>query len=103
MNSCHVRAGRSRPYSGVPDALTIGFVELPLPTQTAVDTCGVNPTIHASLLPPANLPTWMPSVPVLAADGRPPASGVPDQLAIGSRVSVVSLATFGSMACVLWL
>ena len=60
------------------------MVELPLPTQTAVLTCGVKPTIHASLLPLWYLPAWMPSVPVFAADGRPPASGTPDH--VGDRL-----------------
>ena len=64
MNSFQVLPGRSRPYSGAPEEFTIGAVESPLPTQTAAATCGVNPTIHASLLPPAYLPVWMPSVPV---------------------------------------
>ncbi len=51
MNSCQVRPGRSRPYSSCPLASTILWVESPLPTQTAALTCGVNPTIQASLLP----------------------------------------------------
>ena len=100
MKIFHVLPGRSRPYSGLPFASTIGRVELPLPTHTAALTCGVNPTIQASLLPPLALPTSMPSVPVLAADGRPPASASPENAAIGSRVSVTSLATLLSSACV---
>ena len=98
MKSFQALPGRSRPYSGLPYASTIGLVELPLPTHTAVLTCGVKPTIQASLLPPLCLPTWMPSVPVFAADGRPPASASPDHAAIGSRVIVTSLATLLSNA-----
>ncbi len=40
MNSFQVLPGRSRPYSGLPLALKIGWV-LPDPTHTAADTWGV--------------------------------------------------------------
>ncbi len=75
MKSAQVLPGRSAPYSGRPAALTMGPVELPLPTHTAALTCGVNPTIHASLL---LVVPEMPSVPVLAADTRPLPSGSPE-------------------------
>src|SRR5579875_3748884 len=103
MNRCQVWPGRSAPYSGKPAELKIGSL-YPLPTHTAVLTCGVKPTIHASLLFGEFGPT--PSVPVFAADGRPAASASPDHAAIGSKVSVTSLATRGSIAwtgCLWWV
>ena len=54
-----------------PHSLKIGEVLSAVPTHTATASCGVEPTIHASLLLPVS-PIW--AVPVLAADGRPPAS-----------------------------
>mgnify|MGYP003504454618 CR=1 FL=1 len=50
--------------------MTSGLSPPVLPTQTAVDSDGVYPTIQASRLAPES-PSWL--VPVLAADARPPA------------------------------
>ena len=75
MNCCHTWPGSFAPYIGRPFALKIGWF-VPLPTQTAALTCGVKPTSHASLL--FGDCGEMPSVPVLAADLRPFASGTPE-------------------------
>jgi hypothetical protein len=72
-------------------ASTIGLL-LSVPTQTAADTCGVKPTIQASLFWPVS-PSW--AVPVFDADCRPSASGRCDHAATCSIEYVVSLATCG--------
>ena len=104
MNSFQALPGRSRPYSSpVGDAeLWIAAVLLPLPTHTAALTCGVYPTIQASLFCPtadagAPLDASIPTVPVFDADTRPPARATPENSATGSSVSVTSLATRESM------
>ena len=62
-----------------------------LPVHTAALTCGVKPTIQASLLPA--LTSVSPTVPVFAADGRPLASASSDQLATSFMLTETSLAT----------
>ena len=54
-----------------PEAVKIGPAPSAVPTHTAVASCGVAPTIQASLFWPVS-PIW--EVPVFAADSRPPAS-----------------------------
>ena len=68
-----------------------------VPTHTAVDSDGVKPTIHASRLAPVS-PSWL--VPVLAADGRPPARAWPlEYPAIGCIAAMTLSATSLSMRC----
>ena len=55
-----------------------------MPTHTAVEIDGVKPTIHASLFWPS---TEDCTVPVFAATGRPPESGIPEWSATGSIAS----------------
>src|SRR5579875_2332012 len=62
--------GRPEPYTGPPHLFTSGWSPCTVPTHTAVDSDGVYPTIQASLLASVS-PSCV--VPVLAADGRPPA------------------------------
>ena len=69
---------------------------LSVPTQTAVLTFGVKPTIQASELPPVSRYCW---VPVLAADSRPLASGSSEADATGFIEYVTSLATLESITC----
>jgi hypothetical protein len=67
------------------------------PTQTAVLTCGVKPTIQASefsFTAPAK-----PWVPVFAAESRPSASGSFEYCATGFIAYVTSLATLSSSTC----
>ena len=65
-------AGRSR-TPATPTCSPAAWCLRSVPTHTAVDSDGVKPTIQASRLAPVS-PSWL--VPVLAADGRPPASVV---------------------------
>ncbi len=65
-----------------PHLFSSGLVPSVVPTQTAVDSDGVKPTIQASRLAPVS-PSWL--VPVLAADGRPPARSWPLEYA-GDRL-----------------
>src|SRR5689334_18181734 len=89
--------GRPEPYTGEPHLFTSGLVPSVVPTHTAVDSDGVKPTIHASRLASGS-PRWL--VPVLAADGRPPARLWPlDQPAIGCIAGVTLSATALSMRC----
>ena len=67
-----------------------------MPTQTAVEIDGVNPTIQASLFCPS---TDDCTVPVLAPTGRPPASGSPEWSATCSIDSVTLRASCWDMRC----
>ena len=68
-----------------------------VPTHTAVDNDGVNPTIQASRLAPVS-PSWF--VPVFAPDGRPPARLWPFEYpAIGCIAAITLSATFFGMRC----
>ena len=65
-----------------PHWLKMALVLSSVPTHTAVESCGVAPSIQASLFRPVS-PSW--AVPVLAAEGRPPASCAPlEYAAMGS-------------------
>ncbi len=89
--------GRPEPYTGDPHLFFSGWVPSVVPTQTAVDSDGVKPTIQASRLSPVS-PSWL--VPVLAADGRPPARSWPlEYAAIGCIAAVTLSATALSMRC----
>lgn len=46
--------GRVEPHTGEPHLFTSGLLSCVVPTHTAVDSDGVNPTIHASLLAPVS-------------------------------------------------
>src|SRR5581483_405174 len=66
--------GSVEPHTGEPHLFTSGLLSCVVPTHTAVDSDGVNPTIHASLFAPVSSSC---GVPVLAADTRPPARPCP--------------------------
>jgi hypothetical protein len=95
MVAFQMSAGSPDPYTGPPQLFTSGTSPLTVPTQTAVDSCGVYPTIHASRFCPVS-PSWC--VPVLAATGRPPASVWPlEYPAMGSIAEVTLSATSAAM------
>ena len=79
------------PYTEPPHELTSSELS-ELPTHTAVASCGVEPIIHASLVP--HSPYCV--VPVLDALGRlPPPNTLPlDQAAMGSMAAVTPFAVF---------
>jgi len=87
--------GRVDPHTGEPHLLTKGLLPWVVPTHTAVASDGVKPTIHASLLAPVS-PSCV--VPVLAAEGRPPARLWPFEYpAMGCIAEVTLSATALSM------
>ncbi|CAM3246493.1 hypothetical protein RHDE110596_23520 [Prescottella defluvii] len=88
--------GSPAPYTAPPPLVSMGLLSA-VPTQTAVDSDGVNPTIHASLFEPVS-PNC--AVPVLAADARPPARPwFREYAAIGTIAWVTVSAMGGSIRC----
>src|SRR5882757_32954 len=80
---------------GVPYDVLIGELSL-VPTHTAVEMDGVKPTVQASLFCPR---IRLCVVPVLVATGRPPYSGMSEELATLTIDSVTLRATCGSIRC----